>query len=68
MNLMQEYNVIISGLYYFWDCRLCKKLGWQQEHNCPENNSDCGIFVYNKLKAHFENIYKSKWKAEAEKK
>lgn len=65
MNLMQEQNEIKIALLHFWSCRACKRLGWDKEHGCPENNKDCGIFLYNRMRKHFEGIYKSKWTVEA---
>ena len=65
MNLLQEHNEIKTALAYFWSCKACKRLGWDKEHGCPENNKDCGIFLYDKLKKHYEAIYKSKWQTEA---
>ena len=65
MNLMQEQIEIKNALLYFWNCKACKRLGWDKEHGCPDNNKDCGIFLYNRLKKHFESIYKSKWQVEA---
>lgn len=67
MNLIQEQTEIKNGLLYFWDCKVCHRLGWDKQHNCPANNSDCGIFLYDKLKEHFEAIYKNQWKVEASK-
>jgi hypothetical protein len=40
-------------------------MGWDKEHGCPQNNKDCGIFLYNRLKKHFEGIYKATWQTEA---
>lgn len=68
MNLIQEQNEIKYGLLYFWDCKVCHRLGWDKEHGCPEHNADCGIFLYGRLKKHFEEVYKAKWQVEAVKK
>ena len=57
LNLMQEQTEIKMALIYFWNCRACKRLGWDKLHGCPKNNADCGIYVYKKLKEHFEAIY-----------
>lgn len=65
MNLMQEQTEIKVALLYFWDCRVCRRLGWDKEHGCPKNNKDCGIFLYGKLKKHFEGVYKAQWQVEA---
>ena len=64
MNLMQEQTEIKTALLHFWSCKACKRLNWDKEHGCPENNKDCAIFLYNKLSKHFEAIYKRKWQAE----
>ena len=64
MNLLQEQNEIKKALLYFWSCKACRRLGWDKEHGCPQNNKDCGIFLYGKLKKHFEDVYKSKWQIE----
>ena len=53
MNLIQERNEIIHGLLFYWNCNVCRRLSWNKEHGCPENNADCGQFVYVKLKEHF---------------
>lgn len=58
MNLLQEQTEIKMALIYFWNCRACKRLGWDKQHGCPKNNADCGIFVYNKLKEHFAELAK----------
>ena len=65
MNLMQEQTEIKYALLYFWDCRVCRRMGWDKEHGCPDNNKDWGIFLYDKLKRHFEAVYKTRWKVEA---
>lgn len=53
----------MHGLLFFWDCKVCRRLGWDKEHGCPEKNEDCGLFVYNKLGAHFVAISEAKKKA-----
>lgn len=68
MNLLQEQNEIKRGLLFFWNCKVCKKLGWDKYHGCPDNNKDCGIYLYNRLKTHFEAVYKSKWQVEGSQK
>lgn len=68
MNLIQEQSEIKKALLYFWSCKACRRLGWDKQHGCPDNNKDCGIFLYDKLQKHYESIYKSKWQVEAAKK
>ena len=68
MNLMQEQTEIKKTLLYFWSCKACRRMGWDKEHGCPDNNKDCGIFLYTKLRQHFEATYKAKWQVEAAKK
>ena len=65
MNLIQEQTVIKSALLHFWSCKACRRMGWDKEHGCPQNNQDCGIFLYNRLKKHYEGIYKATWQVEA---
>lgn len=67
MNLMQEHVEIKNALLHFWSCKACKRLGWNLQHGCPDNNKDCGIFLYNRLKKHYEEIYKAQWKEQAAK-
>ena len=59
MNLLEEQQKIRRALLYYWSCEACKTLGWDKYHHCPDNNKDCGIFLYNKLKQHFETIIKA---------
>ena len=63
MNLMQERCEIIHGLTFYWSCKVCKKLGWNKENGCPENNAECGLFLYNKLGTHFVAMHNAKKKA-----
>ncbi len=63
MNLMQERCEIIHGLMFFWNCAACRRLGWDKEHECPKNNQDCGVYLYNKLGTHFVAIHNAKKKA-----
>lgn len=63
MNLMQERSEIMYGLLFFWDCKVCRRLGWDKENGCPENNAECGKFIYNKLGAHFVAMHNAKKKA-----
>ena len=62
MNLMQERCEIMHGLLFYWDCKVCRRLGWDKENGCPENNSECSKFVYNKLGAHFVAMHDAKRK------
>lgn len=59
MNLLLEQKIIRHALLSFWSCKACKKLGWDVFHGCPDNNDDCGIFLYNRLKQHYETIAKA---------
>lgn len=63
MNELEKQFVILKGLLLYWDCRICKELGWDKEHGCPENNSDCNFFVYDKLREHIHAIDEIKAKA-----
>ena len=63
MNLMQERNEIMHGLMFYWSCNVCKRLGWNKENGCPENNTECSLFLYNKLGKHFVAISEAKKKA-----
>ena len=63
MNLMQERTEIIRGLLFFWNCKVCHKLGWEQEHCTSEKSRDCGLYLYNKLGTHFVAIHNEKKKA-----
>lgn len=60
MNLMQERSEIMYGLLFFWSCKVCRRLGWDKENGCPENNRECSLFVYNKLGQHFVSISEAK--------
>lgn len=62
MNLLQEQQVILKGLLLYWNCNVCEKLGWKDEHGCPENNKDCNFFVYDKLRDHIHAIDRLKAK------
>lgn len=58
MNLFRERRLILDGLLYFWNCNICRSLGWDQEKGCSdeEKPADCPQYVYNKLGAHFVAI------------
>ena len=60
---MQERTEIMYGLLFFWSCNVCRRLGWDKENGCPENNEACGKYVYNKLGKHFVAISEAKKKA-----
>lgn len=55
MNVIYEQAEIKKGLLYFWSCKICRNLGWDKEHGCPENNGDCGAFLYKRLKKHYDD-------------
>ena len=63
MNLMQERTEIMRGLLFFWSCKVCHKLGWDQEQCSGEKRKDCGIYLYNKLGTQFVAIHNEKRKA-----
>ena len=63
MNLMQERSEIMHGLLFFWNCNVCRRLGWDKENGCPESHEECSLFVYNKLGKHFVAISEAKKKA-----
>jgi hypothetical protein len=48
---------------FYWNCAVCRRLGWDKEHDCPKNNQDCGIYIYNKLGTHFVAMHNAKKKA-----
>ena len=54
----------MRGLLFFWDCKVCHKLGWAADHGCPGNNRDCGLYLYNKLGTHFVAMHNEKEKAQ----
>ena len=60
---MQERTEIMRGLLFFWDCKVCRKLGWDADHGCPGSNKDCGLYLYNKLGTHFVAMHNEKRKA-----
>ena len=60
---MQERSEIMHGLMFYWNCNVCRRLGWNKENGCPENNAECGLFLYNKLGTHFVAMHNAKKKA-----
>ena len=60
---MQERSEIMHGLLFYWSCKTCRRLGWNKENGCPENNTECSIFLYNKLGKHFVAMHNAKKKA-----
>ena len=53
----------MHGLLFYWSCKTCRRLGWDKENGCPENNAECSLFLYNKLGTHFVAMHNAKKKA-----
>ena len=56
MNLIDERRIIQRGLLFYWNCKVCKALGWQCEED--QDRSKCNFRVYENLKKHFAEFAK----------
>jgi hypothetical protein len=54
MNLIEEQNTILKALVVYWDCEVCRVLGWQKD--CEKNKDACCFNIYDHLRDHIHAI------------
>ena len=59
MNILDEKFAIKKGILFYWDCHICKALGWDKELKCKHVKQDCNGYVYQRLRLHFEALRKA---------
>ena len=60
MNEIEKQDTILQALLIYWDCRVCKKLGWDEDCQKYDNKNRCGYYVYDHLRKHIHAIDKIK--------
>ena len=56
MNELQIQGIVIKALTFYWNCDVCKMLGWCEECDKDDNKDKCGYVVYDKLRDHIHAI------------
>ena len=60
MTEIDKQNIILQALVLYWDCCVCKKLGWDEECQKHDNKNACCYYVYDHLRDHIHAIDKIK--------
>ena len=59
LKLSDEAEIIKTAVVLYWDCNVCKRLGWNNsECDKLEGKERCADIVYRNLRQHFYNVIK----------